>query len=246
MENYVTTKYIIKELLQTVPEQINKLYIAQDVKENVKEIISIAKQHKVSYYFVPKQKIISLYNKNYSGFLAVLSAVRYYTVEEILNITKNKKFTIILILDEITDPQNFAAILRNAVAFEVSAVVIQQWNQAQVNQTVVESSRGAAKIVPIVKEKNIYTAIKKLKKENFNIYATMPMSTNFNKTIELSKLNFEKIAIVLGNEHKGIRKNILNECDGFITIPHSIKIQSLNVSVACGIVLYELYKICFS
>jgi 23S rRNA (guanosine2251-2'-O)-methyltransferase len=243
MENYIITKQTIKELLRSVPKQITKLYISQEAYGNdIKTIISLAKENGVGFLTVPKKKLIEIYNQGYSGVLAVVSVVEYMTLDELLAKTKEKSLKI-LVLDEIMDPQNFGSILRSAAAFEIDAVIIQQWNQAQVSQTVMDVSRGAVRIVPIVREKNVYNAVKRLKKEGFWIYGATVQPVDSFKKVEITNLPKDNIVIILGNEHKGIRKNVMTECDGFITIPHSGKMESLNVSVACGIILYEIYKI---
>ncbi|MFQ3676122.1 MAG: 23S rRNA (guanosine(2251)-2'-O)-methyltransferase RlmB [Endomicrobiia bacterium] len=243
MENYVITKQTIKELIKSVPGQIIKIYISDEAYGNdIKEIITLAKANRVGFLTVPKKKLIEIYNRGYSGVLAVVSVVEYMTLDELLSQRKDKNLKVI-ILDEIMDPQNFGSILRTAAAFEIDAVIIQQWNQAQITQTVMDVSRGAVRIVPIIREKNVYNAVKRLKKENFWVYgATVPKDKN-EKEVDITDLPKGNIAVVFGNEHKGIRKNIVDECDGFITIPQSDKIESLNVGVACGIILYEIYKI---
>lgn len=242
MENYIITKQTIKELIKSIPRKITKIYISQEAHgKDIKEIVSLAKANRVGFLTVPKKKLIRIYNKGYSGVLAVVSVVEYITLDEVLSQGKDKILKL-LVLDEIMDPQNFGSILRTAVAFEIDAVIIQHWNQAQISQTVMDVSRGAVRIVPIIREKNVYNTVKRLKKENFWIYgATVSKKVN-DKKVDITDLPKGNIAVVMGNEHKGIRKNIIDECDGFITIPQSEKMESLNVSVACGIILYEIYK----
>ncbi|MFN3550259.1 MAG: 23S rRNA (guanosine(2251)-2'-O)-methyltransferase RlmB, partial [Endomicrobiia bacterium] len=236
---------LIKEIIRNYPQQVSKLYIANNAYgKDIQEIISLAKSKKISFLSVPKQKILNIFNQGYSGLLLVLSQVKYFSLEEFIENIKLKSKCCVLILDEIMDPQNFGAILRTAAAFEIDGVIIQQWNQVLITETVIETSRGGVYLVPIVKVKNVYNAVKKLKEINFWIYATIPKEIKLNLSISNVELkdikNQQYIGIVLGNEEKGIRKNIVSECDGIITIKHSKHIESLNVSVVCGIVLYEL------
>lgn len=244
MENFITSKKIIKEIIKSAPNYISKLYIAENATgEDIKEIIRLAKKKRVSFLSVPKQKILSIFNQGYSGLLLITSPIKYLTIEEFINKAKNRQKNIVLVLDEINDPQNFGAIIRTASAFNVDAIIIQQWNQAPVTKSVIDVSRGSVYNLDIVKVKNIYGAILHLKKLNFWLYATVPPGQVENYITDYSKISKDNnIAIVLGNEEKGIRKNILRECDGYLTIQHSDKIQSLNVSVSCGIILYEIYK----
>ncbi len=244
MENFITSKKIIKEVLKTSPQYVSKLYIANNAfGSDIEEIISIAKKKKVSFLSVPKQKILKIFNQGYSGILLVLSHVKYLSLDEFLNKVRDKEYIVVLVLDEINDPQNFGAILRTSAAFEIDGVIIQQWNHASVTQTVVNVSRGGVYKVPIVKVKNVYNVLKKLKEENFWIISTLPKNNNFYNSMELDKISeLKKICVILGNESKGIRKNLISESDGIITIEHSPEIDSLNVSVVCGIILYEIYK----
>ncbi|MEN3013878.1 MAG: 23S rRNA (guanosine(2251)-2'-O)-methyltransferase RlmB [Endomicrobiia bacterium] len=245
-ENFLTSKKLIKEIIKNSPQYVSKLYIANNASgSDIKEIIEIAKNKKVSFLSVPKQKILDIFNQGYSGVLLITSPVKYLTIDEFINKTKKKEKNLVVLLDEIKDPQNFGAIIRTSSAFDVDGIFIQQWNQVPITQSVIEVSKGGIYNLDIVKVKNIHHAIVELKKINFWIYATVPKESSFSQTnlteiSEISKLN--NIGIVFGNEEKGIRKNILNECDGIITIEHSSKMQSLNVSVSCGIILYEIYR----
>lgn len=245
MENFITSKKFIKEILKTSPQYISKLYVANNAfGDDIKEIIELAKKKKISFLAVPKQKILEVFNQGYSGLLLVLSPIKYWSVEEFLNKISSKDNSLVLALDKINDPQNFGAILRSAAAFEVDGVIIQQWNQVAVTQTVVEVSRGGAYEVPIIKVKNIYNALKKLKEQNFWVFSTSSLtSINSEPVANLDKIyEYKKICIILGNEAEGVRRNLVSESDGVITIKHSAKMESLNVSVACGIILYEIYK----
>ena len=246
MEYFITSKKLIKEILLNQPQQVSKLYIAENAfGKDIEEVVSLAKRQKVSFLSVPKQKILKVFNQGYSGMLLVLSPIKYIELEDFVKNLKAKTKALVLILDEIVDPQNFGAILRSAAAFEVDGVIIQQWNQVPVTQTVVEVSKGGAYVVSIVKVKNVFNAVKRLKKENFWVYATVPKSSLMvgENPVDLKTAKSQQyVAVILGNEEKGIRKNIVGECDGIISIEHSEKIESLNVSVICGIILYEMYK----
>lgn len=245
MENFITSLKLIKEFINLYPQQINKLYIAENASgQAIKTIIQLAKKKNVSYLVVPKQKLLSIFNQGYSGVLLMMSPIKYLTLEDFYNKIKNQQKNVVVILDEINDPQNFGSILRTSAAFNVSGVIIQQWNQVPVTQTVVETSRGGVYNVAVVKVKNVYNAVKKLKEWGFWIYATVPpgnvVSNNIITDVKLIAEN-KNIGIILGNESKGVRKNLISESDGVITISHSEKIQSLNVGVICGIILYQLY-----
>jgi 23S rRNA (guanosine2251-2'-O)-methyltransferase len=243
MEKHVTVKQSIRELIRTAPDQISRLFVAREARgSDIADIVRLAKAHRVSFHVVPRAKILALCNKGYSGVLAVVTRIEYFTLDEALERLGGLPAVTVLVLDEIADPQNFGAILRTAAAFAVNAVVIQQWNQCPVTGTVVDVSRGAAKIVPIVREKNIFNAVKRLKDEGYWVFGTMPDTTDRSRTVSMERLAENRVVIVVGNEHKGIRRNVADACDGIIVIPHAERVQSLNVSVAAGVVLYERFK----
>jgi 23S rRNA (guanosine2251-2'-O)-methyltransferase len=145
--------------------------------------------------------------------------------------------SIVLILDGITDPHNLGAILRSAHQFGTDLVVIPERRAAGVNETVMKTSAGAALYTDIAVETNLVRAIEKLKKASFWVYlADMDGSALFD-----TKLN-GRIAVVLGSEGKGARSLVRQHCDAVISIPQYGKIDSLNVSVSAGIILYEIKR----
>jgi len=156
MTNFVTSIKLIKEIIKQTPQQISKLYIAQNASgDDIKKIVELAKKYNVSFQSVPKQKIINMFNQGYSGVLLVLSPITYITLDELIIKNHNKEKCVFLLLDEINDPQNFGAIIRTAVAFEINGIIIQQWNQVMLTQTVIDVSRGGVYKIDIAKVKKI-------------------------------------------------------------------------------------------
>lgn len=143
----------------------------------------------------------------------------------------------ILVLDHIQDPQNFGAIVRSAEAFGVNAVVIPKDRSVTVTSAVYTASVGAVETVPIVCVTNINDRIVNLKKMEFWIVGT---DVTEKSTVPWEIPTFEKIALVLGTEFEGIRPSTLSACDWISKIPISGKIESLNVSAAAAVLLYEL------
>lgn len=155
--------------------------------------------------------------------------------EALKSITKDT--ALILILDEITDPQNFGAILRSADQFSVDLVVVSSRKSAGKNETVVKVSSGAAVYVPVAVVANIGHAIETLKKYGFWVYGA-DMSG-----ISILKTNLSgKTAIVMGSEGKGLHRLIRERCDALISIPSNGHVDSFNVSVAAGIIMYEIRR----
>jgi len=144
----------------------------------------------------------------------------------------------VIVLDEIQDPHNLGAIIRTAVAAGADAIVVSEKNSAKINHTVIKTSSGATNYIKICLQNNIYNAINRLKESNFRVIGTSLNADNLHYDFDYTSHS----AIILGNEGEGLRKNILKMCDSIIKIPIIGKIDSLNVSVSAGIILYEILR----
>lgn len=147
--------------------------------------------------------------------------------------------SIILILDQITDPHNVGAIMRTAAAFNASAIIMTNRNSVRESGVVAKAAAGALELVPIIEVANLVEAIKALKKVNYWVFA-MDGSAKDDVSIVA---NYEKIAIVLGSEGSGIRDLVAKNCDLRVKITMSEKMESLNVSNACAIALFAATKL---
>ena len=198
---------------------------------------------------IPKDKIQArpkdFFNKygevNHQYFVGEFDIdIKEYDVNKAVSEFADQENQTVLILDEIEDPRNFGAILRNALAFGVDLVIYKSDNQAQLNDLVIKTSLGAAHQLRLCKVPNISNAIQKLKRHNFWIYAaTIDEDAKNVNDIEFDR----KCAIVVGNENKGISPLVIKNSDFKIYIKMSDKIQSLNVSVATGILLEKIYSL---
>jgi len=207
----------------------NKMYI--------KVIYLLKPQLGIDPYF--KTKIISkiemdeLSLVNNQGFIAVLEEFKYYNIDSIFEDKQN----IVLILAHLEDPQNFGSILRTAHASGINHIIIPNIRSVDINDTVLKVSSGGIIGLKIIRVNSIQSTIVKLKKKMFWIYATS-LGEN---TIEYHNVDFNfPLAIIVGNESKGISKSLLNESDQHIFIKMKGTVQSLNVSVATGIILFHL------
>ncbi|GMO48643.1 MAG: 23S rRNA (guanosine(2251)-2'-O)-methyltransferase RlmB [Termitinemataceae bacterium] len=160
-------------------------------------------------------------------FLALMETEEY----------QNKKNISILILDEITDPHNFGAILRSCDQFEVDVVITRNKRTAKHSDVIAASSAGAAAWVPVISVPNLPRAVEALKEAGFWIYG----ADSSGEPIHKQKLT-GKLCIILGSEGSGLSRLLKEECDGLLSIPTKGKIDSLNVSVAAGVVLYEIMR----
>ena len=216
--------------------QIDKIFMDRDSQymENIKRKI-IDKKIKIS--FVPIEKLNKLSKNNHQGIVASISPVKTLDIKDLEN-SIEKKATKFLILDNITDTKNFGAIVRSAECLGVDGVIISKTGSSPINGDTIKSSSGAIFNLPIYKLDHIKDAMFLLKEKEIEIIGADEKSNSSIFDFKFSK----KTAIVMGSEGKGISKSILNLCDKTLKIPMKGKIDSLNVSVACGIILAELSR----
>lgn len=175
-------------------------------------------------------------NGNHQGIIVETAPHEYCSVEEIINSSKGKKQPLILILDEIEDPQNFGAILRSADAFSVDGVIIKSRNQVQLNWTVAKVSTGAIEYVKVAQVSNLNNVIDRLKDNGFWIYAADGSGTKSYAELDYSG----SVALIVGSEGRGISQLVMKNSDFIIKIPMSGHVNSLNVSVSTGILLSRI------
>ena len=202
--------------------------------DNIKRII-IEKKIKIS--FVPIEKLNNLTRKNHQGIVATISPVKTFNLSDLEDAIDNNQSNF-LILDNITDTKNFGAIVRSSECFGVNGIIISKTGSSPINGDTIKSSSGAIFNLPIYKLDHIKDAIFLFKEKNIEIIGADEKSENSLFNFKFNK----KTAIIMGSEGKGISKSVLQLCDKTIRIPMKGKIKSLNVSVACGIILVEISK----
>lgn len=219
----------VTEALLNKENNIEKLELYKGLKEDtVKKIKELASKRNIKIFYIGK-KI-----DNSQGVAIYISNHDYYVEQQdAFENLDTKEKSIVLILDEIQDPRNFGAIIRSAEVFNVDLIIIPERNSVRINETVVKTSTGAIEYVKITKVTNLSDTINKLKRIGFWVYGAAGEAT-----IDYNLETYpNKIALVLGNEGTGIRKKVREHCDKLIKIPMYGKINSLNVSVATGILL---------
>lgn len=228
----------VYELLQTNTD-INKIWVLNgDRTKEIENILKIAKEQRVTIVYVDKQKIDSL-TPNNQGIVASVNPYSYVDVEDILEIAKKKDETpFIVILDKITDSQNLGAIVRSAEAAGVHGIIIPKRNAAQVTGATFKTSSGAINYMPVARVSNIVNSINTLKEAGLWIIGTS-LDTN---TIHTDANLTGPIALVIGNEDKGVSPLVQENCDMLVKIPMIGKIESLNASVSAGIMIYEVVR----
>lgn len=219
---------------------IEKLYLPKGAPDPVlSPIYKMAKEKRTVISYVDKFTMDKLSEGgNHQGVLAQITDFDYSSVEDILALAKEKdEDLLIVLLDGITDPHNLGAIVRSAECFGAHGIVIPKHRSVSVNDTVVKVASGATEHMLIAKVTNINDTIRMLKEHNVWVYATdfdgkAPKETNLTGNV----------AIVIGSEGEGIHKLTKELCDDTLTIPEYGKINSLNASVATGIILYEAVR----
>lgn len=216
--------------------QIDKIFIDRDnhYMDNIKRKI-IEKKIKIS--FVPIEKLNKLSKNNHQGIVASISPIKTLGIND-LEKSIDKKDSKFLILDNVTDTKNFGAIVRSAECLGIDGVIISKTGSSPINGDTIKSSSGAIFNLPIYKLDHIKDAMFLFKEKEIEIIGADEKSNSSIFDFKFSK----KTAIVMGSEGKGISKSILNLCDKTLKIPMKGKIGSLNVSVACGIILAELSR----
>ena len=218
---------------------IAKLFAGNNCKDKVfNDIIALAKQNKIKIQFV-NNDILNRESMtgHHQGLVAVVEEFEYCQVEDILNYANEKgESPFILILDGVEDPHNLGSIIRVCDCLGVHGLIIGKNRACGVNETVIKTSAGATNYVNVAKVTNINDTIKKLKELNVWVYACELGGEDIAKTNLTGA-----IAIVLGSEGHGVSALTKKLCDGIFTIDMVGKVNSLNVSVATGIALYEAY-----
>ena len=226
------------ELLKS-GKDINKLYVQKGEKHgSILEILNLARKNKIVFLEVEKSKLDQMSTtKRHQGVIAIVPPYEYSSVEDILDLAKEKgENPFIIILDGIEDEHNLGSIIRTAECCGCHGIIIPKRRSALVNSTTNKTSAGAVSYMKIARVNNLTDTIKKLKEQNIWIYGTDMDGSDFYNDV---KYNLGS-AIVIGSEGFGISRLVKENCDFLIKIPMEGKINSLNASVSAGIVMYEV------
>jgi 23S rRNA (guanosine2251-2'-O)-methyltransferase len=242
----VIGKNAILEILKTTPKEFSKIILLKTLKpeSRLKEIVHIAEENGIPKVFINRYEFANYFdNKNKSegitqGVIGFMKDYQYTNLRDMLVDVKDVKNPLIILLDEITDPHNFGAIIRSAACLGADGIVIPRHNSAEVNHTVIKTSSGAVKYISIAKETNLSNSIKYLKQNGFWIVGT---DMKCQKTLFEVDLKMP-VGLVIGSEGRGIRPNLKSACDFLVRIPMTGKLDSLNASVSAGILLYEIFR----
>ena len=238
------TQYVygIHAVLEAIDagKDIDKIFLSKTLNDDTaQEIIGKARQLRIPVQRVPVQKIDRITRRNHQGVLAMMAAVTYYRVEDVVpQLFDNGENPFIVVLDGVTDVRNFGAVARTCECAGVSAIVIPDRESVSVNADAVKTSAGALNYLPVCREHNLVNAVRLLRDSGFRIVGTSDKSQMPYTTGDYTW----PVAIVLGAEDKGISPEIMKLCDTQVMIPEFGHINSLNVSVAGGIMIYEVVR----
>ena len=222
----------VKEALKN--KRVISIYVQEG--NNDKELLDLIKLQHLNQILVNRKELDNKCQGVHQGVMAICKPYEYLDLNEIIRRASKVDVPIIICLDGINDPHNFGAIMRSADIFNVSGIVISKHNQVPLNATVAKTSAGAINFVPVSLVSNMNQALEKLKENGFWI-----VSTRGEASINYHELKYDfPIALVIGNEGDGVSRLVIKNSDYVVKIPQSGHIESLNASVATGILLARI------
>ncbi len=232
------TRAVIEAVKNNRP--IEKVLVKKGLNNDLSyELLQLVKQYNIPFQFVPIEKINGITRKNHQGILALLSPVEFFSIENILpSLFEKGVDPLLVILDQITDVRNFGAIVRSAECAGVHAVIIPDKGMARIGADAVKTSAGALHHLPVCRESNLQSSITFLKESGIKIIAATEKASEIYTQSDMTC----PIAIIMGAEDTGISRELLKLADQEIKIPVMGKIQSLNVSVATALIIYEAVR----
>lgn len=222
---------VAKDILKK-GEKVEKIFLQENF--NDKEIISLIENSKIVVFYKKKREIDNLCSGVHQGILLFIPDYQYSNINTFLNKNEEK----VVILDHIEDPHNLGAIIRTCEAAGIKSVIIPKDRQVQVNATVMKTSVGTLDNVNIVQVTNLSNTIDKLKENGYWIVGTALKDSVDYRDIDYTS----KIALIVGNEGTGISNLVMKKCDFIAKIPMYGETNSLNASVAAGIMIYEMIR----
>jgi 23S rRNA (guanosine2251-2'-O)-methyltransferase len=220
--------------------QIEKIYIQTGLTNDlVKELVHTAKQYKAPYTFIPQEKLNRLSSKNHQGVICVLSAIEYASLENIIDKAFSEgRDPFFLIVDRVTDVRNFGALARTAECASLDGIILADKGNAPITGDAMKTSAGALSHLAVCRVADMKKTIQLLKQSGIQIVACTEKASENLYAIDMNT----PIALILGSEEDGISPELLKQADRLAKIPINGKIESLNVSVAAGIAIYEAVR----
>lgn len=219
-------------------DKINKVFLQHGVQEDfANQVYALAKKKRLVVQSVPKNKLDRLVQGgNHQGLVLAVSSFKYADLDQLLDqFDQENRDPFLLMLDSIEDPHNLGSILRSADATGVDAIIIPKRHASGLTSVVAKTSTGAIDYVPVARVNNLVQTTKELKKRGYWVFGTDMKGTDYRQWNANGKT-----VLVIGNEGKGIAPLLKKQMDQTLTLPMVGHVQSLNASVATGILLYQM------
>ena len=221
-------------------KDIDKILIRRDMTSDLsKELFSAIENRIIPVQKVPLEKLNRITTKNHQGVIAFISPIVFQRIEDIIpQVYEAGRNPFVVVLDGVTDVRNFGAIARTCECAGVDAIVIPARGGAAINADAVKTSAGALMTIPVCREENLRNALKFLIDSGLKLVAATEKAADSYTQASYT----DPVAILMGSEDEGIAPEHLRLCDSLVQIPIAGKIESLNVSVAAGILIYETVR----
>lgn len=238
-ESIIYGKNAVTEALLSGTREINKILISKSIHSDSKinKIKELAQAKDIVYQFAAKEKFSQYAEFNHQGVIAQISPIKYTDFEDFID--QNHENASIVILDGIEDSHNLGAIIRTSVCAGVKAVIIPSRRNVQVNSIVEKTSAGAINHIPIIKVNSLINVVNRLKEKNWWIIAADASANDNCYNVNYNDMNF---ALIMGAEHSGISKSLLKASDFIVKIPMENNFNSLNVSNAFAVIIFEALR----
>ncbi|MDT8401750.1 MAG: 23S rRNA (guanosine(2251)-2'-O)-methyltransferase RlmB [Bacteroidales bacterium] len=240
MKDQIDYIYGLRPVIEAIGsgKTIDRLLIKKGLKGSLYfQLMQEVRNHSIPFQFVPVEKLDRISRKNHQGIIAWLSEIEYNDIASLLpGIYETGRDPFLLVLNNITDVRNFGAIARTAECFGVDCIIIPEKGAARINAEAVKTSAGALNKIPVARVKSLVKTLEFLKDSGLKIISTSEKGNKDIRSVDLKG----PVALVMGSEDRGVSPEITGMSDVNISIPLQGSIESLNVSVAAGILLYEI------
>lgn len=236
MSQYIYGRNVIVSRIKEAKD-IDEIYIQDTIKD--RNILDLVTKNNIKTFYCKKSKLDKLAgNEFHQGVVAKVHTYDYYDFEKLIDDLQTKDDALLVMLDGIEDPHNLGAILRSCEAIGVDGVVVPKHGSCSLNSTVAKTSTGAIELVKVSEVVNLNSAINRLKDAGYWI-----VGAEANNSLDYREIDYNsKIVLVVGSEGKGISRLVSENCDYKVRLPMRGKVNSLNVSVACAVLLYQIYN----
>lgn len=234
-------KNAVIEALESGERNFNKILISNTSRADVKieKIKELAQKHNIIFQFVAPQKLNQIEPEGrHQGVIAQIAPIKYVDLDDFIE-SNNSEHTSVVILDGVEDSHNVGAIIRSCVCAGVKGIILPSRRGVLINSTVEKTSAGAVNHISIIKVNSLVNAIQKLKENNYWVIASDHHAKDNYYDIDYTDMNF---ALIMGAEHAGVSKSLLKLSDFIVKIPMLTNFNSLNVSNAAAIILFESTK----